>query len=83
MSHARLESHYHGQGHSARLEPSMPTVRLFSGIEPEMPYVGNQRLAQCANERTQLQVVEKDCLLQNSGNPKHRRAVENPKTEKI
>ena len=32
--------------------------------------VGNQRLAQCANERTQLQDVEKDGLLQDSGNPK-------------
>ena len=30
-------------------------VRLFSGIEPEMLDVGNQRLAQCANERTQWQ----------------------------
>ena len=59
------------------------TVRLFSGIEPEMLDVGNQRLAQCANERTQLQDVEKDGLLQNSGNPKHRKAVENPKTQKI
>ena len=45
--------------------------------------VGNQRLAQCANERTQLQDVEKDGLLQNSGNPKHRKAVENPKTQEI
>ena len=31
------------------------SVRLFSGIEPEMLDVGNQRLAQCANERTQWQ----------------------------
>ena len=46
-------------------------VRLFSGIEPEMLDVGNQRLAQCANERTQLQDVEKDGLLQNSGKSKN------------
>ena len=31
------------------------SVRLYSGIEPEMVEVGNQRLAQCANERTQWQ----------------------------
>ena len=35
------------------------SVRLFSGIEPEMLDLGNQHLAQCANERTQLQDVEK------------------------
>ena len=45
--------------------------------------VGNQRLAQCANERTQLQDVEKDGLLQDSGNPKHRRYKTRAKGHKL